>query len=96
MEATLVPAGKSCQIGIGPCIGHLLKTYRVSYMFYPDQVLDAGPPRISMATLRDIRHFRQVFQRGDAHVFLIIAPDLAARHQRPDDRVPRDSIANAN
>lgn len=89
--------GNLARIGTDPCIGRLLTTYQVSYVFYGDQVLDAGSPRISLSTLRNTRQFREVFRRGGAHVFLIIAPEAAGRCSRDvTTEFPWSSIADAN
>jgi len=69
--------GNLATLGTDPCIGQLLKTYHVSYVFFGDQVVAGGSPLISLATLQNEKYFREDFRQGGAHVFQIIPPASA-------------------
>lgn len=63
--------GELRHIATNSCVEHLLKKYRVSYVYYSTRHLDDAHLHLSLRVLRNRKYFQTVFTSGGARVFKV-------------------------
>ncbi|HEX8766862.1 MAG TPA: DUF6541 family protein, partial [Jatrophihabitans sp.] len=78
------------------CVAELLATYNVQYLYYSQDRMFAGRPRVSLGMLQDRRYFRKVFSDGPATVYRIEAPPPGPCLAAIDTKYSWDNRRTAN
>jgi hypothetical protein len=89
--------GQLRHINTDGCVGQLLRSYQVEYVYYSQAKMWAGKPKMSLTLLRSLPFVHQVFVSGGVRIFAVTPPqstlpctrDMAARY-------PWSTLSNAN